>query len=595
MEQNDQLLNFLQKYIDRGLTVIPLRPRSKSAFTDDWPRLPREELLKIMNECLTRGEEINIGIRLDNLTVLDLERPELWNLFFSEPPETIARYTWVCRTGGGGYHVYFRGETETQGFKVNEFVELRSSQKQYVVCPPSLHPDTGNRYEWLTNLEEVKIAEVSPDALARVQQKILTLKKYKPLIEKMAEVWRPEHRHNISLALAGILRKCNLSLEEGETILKAIVCLAHDEEIGDRLRALSDSFMKPLSEIVAWSKLKEELASFLGPDKVEELFKFLPKKFHIEVRPLSEVVAEARPIDWIIKNLFPKYGLVILAGKAGVGKSFLSLHLAHCVASGESFLGILPILASGKVLIIDNENYPGIYRQRVEALKMNPLDGIDVAVMENFFLDREKCLKWLEGVLEENRYRLIIFDAWTNLVSKTDENKATDVSHVLSRLRKISYDHECCLVLIHHLRKNLPFAVEAKDELRGSSVLVNEADIVLLLQAFRDSKFLRTIKQRYGEEQAFEVVFEKTDGGLAIKGRQIIFEEAQNEVAKALEAIIEYLEVKGNPATRRELIEALPFPEATIKRGIELGVNLGRLVRTGRGIYALPAKLEQFA
>jgi len=245
-------------------------------------------------------------------------------------------------------------------------------------------------------------------------------------------------------------------------------------------------------------------------------------------------------------------------------------------------------------LLIDNENYPGIYKQRVEALKLNPLDDIDVVVMENFSLDHDRCLNWLEGVLGENRYRLIIFDAWTNLVSKTDENKATDVSRVLSRLRKISYDHECCFVLIHHLRKNLPFAVEAKDEIRGSSVLVNEADIVLLLQSFKDSKILKTIKQRYGEEQTFEIQFEKSDEKLLIKGKPVVFEDFQSEVVKALEAIAEYIEAKGNPATRRELIESLPFPEGTLKRALNLGVNLGRIVRTGRGIYALPAKLEQF-
>jgi archaellum biogenesis ATPase FlaH len=324
--------------------------------------------------------------------------------------------------------------------------------------------------------------------------------------------------------------------------------------------------------------------------------RLLPRRgVYFEIKPLSQLVAEAKPIEWIAEGLVPRYGLVILAGKAGVGKSFLSLHLAHAVANGENLLGIVPIQHRGRVLIIDNENYPGLYLQRVAALGLNPLDEIDVLNLSGFRLDSKGCVEWLEKTLMGQKYSMVILDSWSDLTSRIDENKAGEVGRVLSRLRRLSYENECCFVLIHHLRKNLPFAVEAKDELRGSSALVNEADVVLLMQNFKDTKFLKTIKMRYGDEQAFELRFEKDGGRLAIIGRRVAEPEIEGEVAKAVSAIEDYLRVKGNAATRGELIRELPFSKSTVERAISLALTLGRIVREGRGIYRLPARLEEYA
>jgi hypothetical protein len=221
------------------------------------------------------GPQDNIAIRLDELTVLDIEKHELWSLFFKEPPEVVSRNTWVCRTGGGGFHIYFRGETEP--VKADGLAELRSSRKQYVVVPPSIHPDTGKAYEWLSNIETTPIGDISRDSLLRLKQKISVLKKYKPLLGALTQIWQPEHRHEIALGLAGVLRKSNISLEEGELIIKTVALLAHDPEVEDRLRALRDTYSKPLSEVAGWLKLRDELKSIIGSEGAEELLNLLPQ------------------------------------------------------------------------------------------------------------------------------------------------------------------------------------------------------------------------------------------------------------------------------------------------------------------------------
>jgi hypothetical protein len=586
----ERLLEWVRFYRSKGLTVLKVDKGSKRCRIDDWNRLPPEDLEKMITE------EDNIGIRLDDLSVLDFEGPDLVEALFTEGVNVLSQYTWVAKTGKG-YHVYMRGLPSGKKIvKADGLVEFRSGSDLFCVAPPSLHP-SGVRYEWVTDVERVGIAEVSPQALERMRHKVEVLKIFEGFIKGLEKVWTESHRHNLSLWLSGVLFKLGYSLEDAEVVLKAVALLAHDSEVNDRVRALQDTYKKDRSEVGAWTKLKEELERIVGVDRARELLNLLPRPgLEFEIKPLSQLVSEAKPIEWVVENMIPRYGLVILAGKAGVGKSMVTLHLSHAVVNGEPLFGALPIQNRGRVLIIDNENYPGLYLQRVRALGLNPLEGIDILNLTEFSIDRRRSVEWLEKVLAENKYALVVLDSWTNLIRETDENKAPEVGKVLSRLRKIAYEHGCCFVLIHHLRKNMPYAVDPKDELRGSSTLMNEADLVITMQNFgKDGvRVLKTTKQRYGREVALELKFLENDGRLILQGKEIAAAEAEGEVVKAVSAIEDYLTVKQNAASRQELIENLPFSKSTVVRALSIAVGLGRITRVGRGLYSLPARLEQY-
>jgi len=255
-------------YNSKGLVVIPLAPKSKRAVIDGWPTLSREELFARI------GAENNIAIRLDGLTVLDIEDARLWELFFTAPVQEIARHTWVARTGGNGYHVYI--SKETRPFKVDSFAELRSGAGQYVVVPPSIHPDTGRPYEWVTNVREVEIGALGADGEKKLHTKLEALRKHSGLIRALVDVWIPEHRHNLALPLSGILKKSDIPLEEAEIVIKAVALLADDGELNDRLRALADTYSKSDDRLAGWSYLRGELAQIVGPAEAERILSLLP-------------------------------------------------------------------------------------------------------------------------------------------------------------------------------------------------------------------------------------------------------------------------------------------------------------------------------
>jgi hypothetical protein len=257
-------------YRSKGLTVLKVDKGSKRCRIDDWNELPPEGLVKNITE------EDNIGIRLDDLSVLDFERPELVEALFTEGVNVLSQYTWVAKTGKG-YHVYMRGLPSGKKIvKADGLVEFRSGSDLFCVAPPSLHP-SGVRYEWVTDVERVGIAEVSPQALERMRHKVKVLKIFEGFIKGLEKVWTESHRHNLSLWLSGVLFKLGYSLEDAEVVLKAVALLAHDSEVNDRVRALQDTYKKDRREVGAWTKLKAELESIVGVDRARELLNLLPR------------------------------------------------------------------------------------------------------------------------------------------------------------------------------------------------------------------------------------------------------------------------------------------------------------------------------
>ena len=274
------ILDWVRFYRSRGLVVLPIERGTKRCLIKGWDELAPEELEKMITE------DHDIGIRLDDLAVLDIERPELVRALTRADAEIIAKQTWVAKTGKG-YHIYMRGSLSgKKTIRAEGLVEFRTGNDFYVVAPPSLHP-SGVRYEWISDVELIEIAEASEALLERIYHKVEVLKEFKALIEELVRIWTPSHRHNLAIWLSGCLRKSGVDREDAETVLKAIACLAHDEELEDRLRALEDSYRKPADQIGAWSYLEEELRCIVGPEKAREIMDLIPRR---EVRTEGEVI-----------------------------------------------------------------------------------------------------------------------------------------------------------------------------------------------------------------------------------------------------------------------------------------------------------------
>ena len=306
----------------------------------------------------------------------------------------------------------------------------------------------------------------------------------------------------------------------------------------------------------------------------------------LDSRPLLQVVQNAEPVMWRIEGLIPVKGLGILAGRPGATKSIQALLLAHALASGHKAWDALEVKEKTRVLLIDGENHESIFRQRVEAFKLNPLEDIELSRPNNFRLDLDGHLEKLKEKIVSGGFGVVVIDPLRCFIGEADENDNAVMAKIVYNLKRLAEETNAFILLIHHTRKASELISDPLDELRGSSAITAAADLVFLLKGDGSRKILRTVKNRLGPPMAMELSFEEDGDKLAVKGRQIRLEDALNELEKCAEAVMKYLESVGR-ARRKEIIEAVPYSRRTIDRVLAKLVRDGAVTKEGHGTYSM--------
>lgn len=209
-------------------------------------------------------------------------------------------------------------------------------------------------------------------------------------------------------------------------------------------------------------------------------------------------------VEYLIHELIPRPGMVLLLGEAGSGKSFLSLQLALAVAQGGIFFHSRA--KQGKVLMIQTDMSELIVRERVKNLRKAGVDTrgpiytmhpekqpvtIDLLKAEGF-----KCLA--EAIAEADPV-LIIFDVLRELHS-ADEDNSTEMKHVGDAIMELCKGRSG--FILHHTTK-----IRMGDELkpvnasRGSSYLPGKVDAVWLLH----DGYLHIGKSRFAASGKYRV------------------------------------------------------------------------------------------
>lgn len=164
-------------YASLGWRVFPLKPRSKSPATAHgfMDATTDEERIR---KWWGRRPDYNIGIATgDGLCVIDVDdkpdkHPVLgsdmlrdWELEHGDISETVC-----AKSGTGGMHYYFDvGNVEISGCQSDTiFIDLRCDGN-YIVAPPSIHPDTGMPYTWDISPEDMEPAKANDTDKACIQ------------------------------------------------------------------------------------------------------------------------------------------------------------------------------------------------------------------------------------------------------------------------------------------------------------------------------------------------------------------------------------------------------------------------------------------
>lgn len=135
-------------YAARGWPVLPLSGKVPYGDTSGVHEASTD--IDAIRAWWLEHPHANVGIALPALVVVDVDQKHDGPAWLREHADRLRGVTLTCRTGGGGWHLYFfRPEGVELRGQIVKGVDLRRGAGHYVVAPPSVHPETGCVYEWV--------------------------------------------------------------------------------------------------------------------------------------------------------------------------------------------------------------------------------------------------------------------------------------------------------------------------------------------------------------------------------------------------------------------------------------------------------------
>lgn len=200
-------INIARKYALKGWPVHPLN--GKKPIIAGWPTEAPSDLNQV-ELLLKRYPGANIGVvtgRRSDVLVLDVDKKNggLETLAELERRHEPLPRTLTQKTGGGGLQFFFNMPSIAVKSLTGVFkgIDVRADGGQ-VVVPPSIHPETGRAYSWLSDFDSEPLADV-PSWLLSV---ILAGKKGDAQTSELQSEFIGEgQRHTHLVSLAGALRR----------------------------------------------------------------------------------------------------------------------------------------------------------------------------------------------------------------------------------------------------------------------------------------------------------------------------------------------------------------------------------------------------
>lgn len=298
------------------------------------------------------------------------------------------------------------------------------------------------------------------------------------------------------------------------------------------------------------------------------------------------------PVSWLVEDLVARGSLTMLAGPAGVGKSFAALAIASAVAHGRPTIAGLSV-TGGTVAILDAENGERTLHERAHLVEL-PRRNVRVGLAEALTLRDPHALGRLEAALGPEPPALLVLDSLASLAPGLKENEADQAGPVLDRIRRLAQATGAGILLLHHTRKD-------GDSYRGGTSIPAAVDVAAMYGRPRgaDDRDLRVLdwshekggKTRLGPEpEARYLRVAVMDGRLTIdeaeepgSGEPAPRPTRRDELRQRAVAVV----AEQTPLSQSDVLRALGLSptDRTGRRALDDAAEAGEVRRGRDGAY----------
>lgn len=231
---------------------------------------------------------------------------------------------------------------------------------------------------------------------------------------------------------------------------------------------LSKAKAKALADSQNIVKLFDDLPPFEQNERapVRRGFRFLSG---------AELIANIAPVQWLVERYIEANALVILFGEPGVGKSFIALDIACCIATGKAWQGF-PV-KQGAVFYIAGEGHAGIGRRlgawcKYRDVKLENVYVSNTAVALTERDNVETIVRVIRKLISDHGApALIVVDTLARNFGGLDENSNKDMGLFVQQMDRLKHELQTTVLIVHHTGQG------NKDRARGASALKGAVDI----------------------------------------------------------------------------------------------------------------------
>lgn len=236
---------------------------------------------------------------------------------------------------------------------------------------------------------------------------------------------------------------------------------------------------------------------------------------------------------FLVDQVIPSGGLVLLHGKRGIGKSQFALTLAHAVSKGLPLFGKYGT-QQGKVLIVQVDMPISLQQMRLRQAEMLGLDGLYFFVDTKMDVTQMSKADRVVQAIHQIQPSLVVWDTLRR-IHPGKENQSESVQAVYSAVKK--YVPKPTHMFVHHDKKtqiDRDGELDPEEAFRGSTDWIDSVDASM--QVFRvGNKGLRfkVHKCRTMAEEdrpGLDVTIDRKTLLLVPSGTSVPFDSARNHI-----------------------------------------------------------------